>query len=129
MDPQQELFTALLVALRNKGYDVEDGMLPPSGATYPFVYLADVQELDSATKGSIFGDVVQTVHVWHDNVRERGTVSRIMADIKATSRELTQTDGFGWSMPANSVNQRIIPDNTTAQPLLHGIMELTFRFS
>lgn len=28
MDPQQELFTALLLALRKQGYDVYDGALP-----------------------------------------------------------------------------------------------------
>ena len=129
MDPQQELFTALLVALRGKGYDVYDGFLPPEGTPYPFIYMADAQELDASTKNAIHGDVIQTVHVYHNNVRERGTVSAIMLDIKHTARTLASTPGYEWFQPANSVNQRILPDNTTAQPLLHGILELTFRFS
>ena len=119
MDPQQELFTALLVALRGKGYDVYDGFLPPEGTPYPFIYMADAQELDASTKNAIH----------HNNVRERGTVSAIMLDIKHTARTLASTQGYEWFQPTNSVNQRILPDNTTAQPLLHGILELTFRFS
>ena len=31
-DPQQELFTALLLGLREQGYDVYDGFLPPEMA-------------------------------------------------------------------------------------------------
>lgn len=35
MDPQQELFTALLIAAREQGYDVYDGALPPGGHAIP----------------------------------------------------------------------------------------------
>ena len=38
MDPQQELFTALLIAAREQGYDVYDGALPPEDTPYPVSY-------------------------------------------------------------------------------------------
>lgn len=45
MDPQQELFTALLLKLKEKyedtGIGVYDTFLPPDGTPYPFIYLAD----------------------------------------------------------------------------------------
>lgn len=43
MDPQQELFTALLEKLRDEfGEDkVFDGFLPPENTPYPFIYLAE----------------------------------------------------------------------------------------
>ena len=41
MDPQQELFSELLVKIKELGYDVYDGFLPPEGTPYPFIYLAD----------------------------------------------------------------------------------------
>lgn len=129
MDPQQELFTALLVKLREQGYDVYDGMLPPDDTPYPFVYLGDTQQLDTANKSAVFGDVIQTIHVYHDNPRQRGTVSSIMLDIKHMARTLHHTDNFAWFMPANSVDQQIMPDDTTSRPLLHGVLYLTFRFS
>ena len=46
MDPQQEIFTRLLVDLKALGYDVYDGALPPEDTAYPFIYLADSQLID-----------------------------------------------------------------------------------
>ena len=57
MDPQQELFTALLIAAREQGYDVYDGALPPEDTPYPFVYLADSRQADAETKDAVIGSV------------------------------------------------------------------------
>lgn len=127
MDPQQELFTALRLAIEAQGYGVYDGGLPPDGTPYPFVYLADSRQHDQQNKSAIFGTVYQTVHVWHSNPRQRGTVSEILADIKAVARELHDTKYFAWCV--SNVEQRILADNSTRTPLLHGVLELEFRFS
>ena len=54
MDPQQELFSAVLMALKEKykdtGVGVYDTILPPKDTPYPFIYLADCSESDQATK-------------------------------------------------------------------------------
>lgn len=127
MDPQQELFTKLLTEIKALGYDVYDGFLPPDGAPYPFVYLADSQQTDDANKTAVFGNVYQTIHVWHNNPRQRGTVSKMLLAIKNTCRKLEHTDNFAWDV--RNVNQRILPDKTTKQPLLHGLLEIEFSFS
>lgn len=127
MDPQQELFTKLLTEIKALGYDVYDGFLPPDGAPYPFVYLADSQQIDDANKTAVFGNVYQTIHVWHNNPRQRGTVSKMLLAIKNTCRKLEHTDNFAWNV--RNVNQRILPDKTTKQPLLHGLLEIEFSFS
>lgn len=86
MDPQQEIFSALLIALnekyKNTGIGVYDTFLPPEGTAYPFVYLGATTQSDQNTKDAVIGNVSQTVHVWHDNPRKRGTVSQVMLDIK-----------------------------------------------
>lgn len=82
MDPQQELFTKLLTEIKSLGYDVYDGFLPPDGTQYPFVYLADSQQIDEANKTAVFGSVHQTIHVWCDNPKRRGTVSKMLLSIK-----------------------------------------------
>lgn len=127
MDPQQELFTKLLTEIKALGYDVYDVFLPPDGTPYPFVYLADSQQIDDANKTAVFGNVHQTIHVWHNNPRQRGTVSKILLAIKNTCRKLDHTDNFAWDV--RNVNQRILPDKTTKQPLLHGLLEIEFSFS
>lgn len=126
MDAQQELFTALLTSLKAKGYDVHDGVLPPEGTPYPFVYLADSHLVDDANKTAIFGNVYQTIHVWHSNPRQRGTVSEMLGEIKRLCRSLSYTDSFAWDV--RNVDQRILTDTTTKTPLLHGLLEVEFKF-
>ena len=127
MDPQQELFTKLLTEIKSLGYDVYDGFLPPDGTPYPFVYLADNNQIDDANKTAVFGSVHQTIHIWHNNPRQRGTVSKMLLAIKNTCRKLDHTENFAWDV--RHVNQRILPDKSTKQPLLHGLLEIEFSFS
>ena len=127
MDPQQELFTALLSQLKESEYDVYDTFLPPKNTPYPFIFLADSQQIDDQNKTAVFGDVYQTIHVWHNNPKQRGTVSKILLEIKQLCYELKNTANFAWDI--RGVDQRILPDTTTAIPLLHGILDVQFKFS
>ena len=92
MDPQQELFTRLLLDLEKKGYAVYDGALPPKDTPYPFIYLADSQLIDEENKTAVFGNVTQRIHVWHNNDKQRGTVSQMLLDIKTVCREIRTTN-------------------------------------
>lgn len=127
MDPQQELFTELLLKLKDLRYDVYDTFLPPEGTPYPFIFIADSQQTDTQTKSAVMGNVYQTIHVWHNNPRRRGTVSQMLLDIKKICYKLGHTENFAWMI--QNVNQRILPDNTTKTPLLHGMLEVEFKFS
>lgn len=127
MDPQQELFSELLLKMKELGYDVYDTFLPPKGTPYPFIYLADSQQTDTPNKTAVFGNVSQTIHIWHNNPRQRGTVSKTLLDIKKICYKLEHTENFAWMV--RDVNQRILPDNTTKTPLLHGLLEVEFKFS
>ena len=127
MDPQQELFTRLLVDLKSMGYDVYDGALPPEDTAYPFIYLADSQLIDEENKTAVFGNVSQTIHVWHSNFKQRGTVSQMLLDIKTVCRKINKTNNFAWTV--RGVNQQILPDSTTKQPLLHGVLIVEFKFN
>lgn len=127
MDPQQELFTELLMQLKNIGYDVYDTFLPPEDTPYPFLYLADSQQIDNQNKTAVFGNVYQTIHVWHNNPKQRGTVSKMLLDVKKVCYQLEHTTSFAWMI--RNVDQRILPDNTTKTPLLHGLLEVEFSFS
>lgn len=126
-DSQQELFTKIKLDIEAKGYAVYDGELPPENTPYPFVYLGEFRQSDTGLKGAIVGNVYTTIHVWHNSPKKRGTVSQMLLDIKTICRHIEHTDGFSWLF--NSVTQRIITDTTTKQPLLHGVLELGYKFS
>mgnify|MGYP000653162307 CR=1 FL=1 len=132
MDPQQELFSAVLMALKEKYEDktytfTVTQIYPPEDTPYPFVYLADCSESDQATKNEIIGETNLTLKVWHDNIRQRGTVSGILADIKKICRSIEHTAHYAWNMQRPT--QRILPDNTTKQPLLMGVLVVGYKFS
>lgn len=123
IDPQQEVFTALTKALRAKGYDVYDGLLPPDGTPYPFVYMGESMSSDKETKSGCYAVVTQTIHVYSNDVFKRGTLSALLLDIKQTCRTLKLTQ-FGINV--TNVNQQILNDTTTATPLVHGILDVEF---
>ena len=123
MDPQQELFTELLVQLRKKGYDT---FLPPKDTPYPFIFIADNQQVDAPNKTAVFGNVYQTIHVWHNNPKQRGMVSEMLLNIKQVCYSLKHTANFAWNV--RNIEQRILSDTTTTQPLLHGILNVEFYF-
>lgn len=127
LDPQQALFTALLLRLRElHPKDVYDTFLPPKGTPYPFIYIGNSTMIDDfGNKTQILGTVDQTFEVWHDDPMKRGTVSALLGEIKKVCYEVERTNGFSWSVDA--VTQNILPDNSTGTPLLHGLLTVTFR--
>ena len=127
IDPQQELFSKLLTEIKSLGYDVYDGYLPPDGTPYPFVYLGDFRQSDRANKTAVFGTVYGTIHVWSNTPKNRGTVSKMILESKKICRKIEHTENFSWYV--RNMEQRIIPDTTTKQPLLHGVIEPEFGFS
>lgn len=127
MDAQQELFTAIKLALEAMGYAVYDGALPPENTPYPFIYLGEFRQTDTELKNAITGTVYPMIHAWHNDWEQRGTVSKMLLDIKTVCRNLNYTDSFAWLM--RNINSRILADNTTKTPLLHGVVEADCVFS
>lgn len=128
MDPQQEIFTAVLTRLRRElDIPVYDGFLPSPGTPYPFIYLGENWQNDTDTKNKRIGTVDQMIHVWHDNPRQRGRVSKALLDIKIMCRSIARTQNFKWDVM--SVDQNILADTSTAVPLMHGVLTVGFHFS
>ena len=127
IDPQQELFTRLKLNIEELGYDVYDGGLPPDGTPYPFIYLGDCQQDDTMLKNAICGNVYQTIHIWSNNPHNRGTVSSMLSSVKNICRQIEQTDNYSWLI--TNINQRIVADKKTNKPLLHGILEVDYKYS
>lgn len=127
-DPQQELYGRLLVLLRQEfGTDmVFDGYLPPEGTPYPFVYLSGTHQVDDlGNKMQTLGMIYQTIDVWMDDPHKRGTLSQTMNRCISIARNLKHTKTYAWRM--TGCDQQIMTDTTTSTPLMHGIIDITFR--
>lgn len=125
-DPQQELFTALKLAIEEKGYKVFDDGLPAENEPYPFIYLGATQQIDDENKTAIFGNVFQNLQIWH-TAKNRGTLSAMLLDIKTICRSITKTTNFAWTV--RNVTANIRNDKTTATPLIFADVNIEFYFS
>lgn len=101
--------------------------MPPEDTEYPFIYLADNQQIDDRYKNAVIGNVFQKIHVWHNNPNQRGSVSTILLDIKKICYSIEHTERYKWDL--KNTDQRILSDDTTKQPLLHGVLSLEYKFS
>ena len=126
MDAQQELFTKIKTRLEAQGFDVYDGALPPEDVPYPFVYIADNQQVDRTAKGGVVGTVSQSIDVYHNDLNKRGTFSNICTVVKAICRSIDHTENYTWI--CKGIDHQTLPDNTTKEPLLHGRITADYEF-
>lgn len=124
MTAQQELFTYFKTQL-----NAYDGQLPPRGTTYPFYYLDDTRQQLGSAKTHDYGYVTLVIHVWHNDWKQRGTVSVMMGNIIGMAGSLKETSNYKWSLIRNETEQQILADNTTNPPLMHGWSSLRFSYS
>lgn len=132
MGPQQELFTTIMTTLLScLPCRVYDGALPPSGVSYPFVYMGETMQSDIQNKSCVGGTVIQTIHVWSDKPTMRGELSGIIDQITMWIRRLPKRT---FSFELKKLNTRILYDDVENQGkggavLMHGIINCTFEFS
>lgn len=127
LSPGQELFGALLVALRKAHPGkVFDTFLPPENTSYPFIYLNGTHEIeDFRMKGSYFGQTSISIDVWHNDPTQRGTVDSLLFSVRQIARALDRTRHYSWCL--SSCSLEYLPDRTTDQPLYRGILSLEFK--
>ncbi|MPM75509.1 hypothetical protein SDC9_122502 [bioreactor metagenome] len=101
--------------------------LPTDGTPYPFVFVGEQLSNDQRNKSAVFGTVTQTVHVYHNDYKKRGTTTSMVDNIKTEVRNLKATPHF--HVDVRNINGQVLPDNSTATPLLHGIIEIEFHFN
>ena len=69
------------------------------------------------------------VHIWHNNDKQRGTLSEMMNNVMNVAGSLAETSNYKWSLIRNETEQQILADTTTTPPLMHGWNSLRFSYS
>jgi len=124
MSPEQALFTKVkLIAMET---DIDTYEYLPNNVDYPFIFIGE-QFGDGIrdNKDTRFITVSQSVHIYHDNHRQRGTISSIIYDLQKEIFKIKRVGGRKVEIVDD--NLQILPDNTTNTPLLHGVLDITFR--
>lgn len=126
--PQQEIFTicrkmAIEVIGVNNTYDYP----PPEAAEYPFIYIGEQFSQDKKNKSTVGGTVQQTFHLYHNNIKKRGTAEKFIVDLKSKLRGANKTPHFYINI--KNLNSHTILDYSTKVPLLHIVVEVEFKFN
>ncbi len=122
--PQQQLYDAVFLASYLLGYRTFN-YLPAKDEAYPFVYVGEQFDQDRRTKDLLYGNVQQTIHIYHV-IDKRRELTTMMDKLKVECRKLKRTDNFYITF--KNATARTLIDNTGGQPLLHGIIEAEFTF-
>lgn len=123
MSPEQELYDRLYIISQNElGYDTYD-QLPRLDANYPFVELAETQNISNDKKNSRQGQVTQTVNFW-------GSEDMRYQLVKMMEKFLfdrVRTDNYVYVL--DHVEKRILPDSSVPNTrLFHGVLTLVFDY-
>lgn len=125
--PQQEIFTlCMMVAMEVFGRENVYDYLP-GDVNYPFAFIGEQINTDIPNKQYIFGEVEQTIHVYTNNHRKRGDFSKLINEFRYEIRKKEKTPSFFVSI--KRIDSQIVPDNSTATPLLHAVISVTFNFN
>lgn len=127
-DPQQAIFAKIRAVLSDMNIPIYDGVLPPDKTPYPFIFLGRTSQTDEFTKTHIHGTIMQQIDVWSNKLK-RGDLSEILLKIKRKCRFLESEDFVFLNI---SVNQEIMNEkekDNTNEYILHGVLDLGFRFS
>lgn len=123
--PQQQIFDAVFLASLRLGYRTYD-YLPAKDVGYPFVYIGEQSDQDRRTKTFICGNVQQTIHIYHLIENRRG-LTDMMDALKVELRKIKRTENF--YVTYKNISAQTMQDNSTPQPLWHGVIEVEFTFN
>lgn len=103
------------------GIDTYDYL--PGEVAYPFIHVGEqFEQMTVTNKTRLFGSTQITIHVWHNDWRQRGVLTKAMSDIEGELWSLKSVTGL--SLFVRSVNKQVITDNSTNTALMHGIIEV-----
>lgn len=123
ISPQQEVFTLCRrQAVELYGKDIVYDYTP-FDTPVPFIIIGEAFNQDIDSKSQINVRLQQTIHFYHP-VKYRGTLEKQMLDYKRAIREIKHTKRF--YITVENISSRVIQDNSTDTPLLHGILEIEF---
>ena len=121
MNPEQQIFTDIRGICKTLYGDSVYDYNPPEDTPYPFIRVAEqFKQNRRLHKNDLNGDTQITLHFWHDNVRQRGTLTKMMSDVE--NAVINQ-----YGVRGEDINTRVIDDNTTSVTLFHGILEINIK--
>lgn len=125
--PDQELFDYIYSASQEMGFDTYDHLpMQSENASYPFVNIGDVQQLNIANKTAVGAELHITLNVW-GNAESQFVVSQMSEKLSELANRVLITDHFRFVGRPSRTDKQIITDTSVPDTVLkHGIVMLVF---
>lgn len=125
--PDQELFDYIYSASQEMGFDTYDHLpIQSENASYPFVNIGNVQQLNIANKTAIGAELHITLNIWGDG-ESRFVVSQMSEQLAELANRVLITDHFRFIGRPSRTDKQIITDTSVPDTVLkHGIVMLVF---
>lgn len=125
--PDQELFDYIYSASQEMGFDTYDHLpIQSENASYPFVNIGDVQQLNIANKTAIGAELHITLNIWGDG-ESRFVVSQMSEQLAELANRVLITDHFRFVGRPSRTDKQILTDTSVPDTVLkHGIVALAF---
>lgn len=125
--PDQELFDYIYSASQEMGFDTYDHLpIQSENASYPFVNIGDVQQLNITNKTAIGAELHITLNIWGDG-ESRFVVSQMSEQLAELANRVLITDHFRFIGRPSRTDKQIITDTSVPDTVLkHGIVMLVF---
>lgn len=125
--PDQELFDCIYQHSEDMGFNTYDHLpLRTENASYPFVEVGDVQQINIANKTAIGAQLNITLNVW-GGAEDRFVVSQISEQLSELANGVLLTDHFRFVGRTSKTDKQILTDTSVENTVLkHGIIMLVF---
>lgn len=121
MSPEQNIRIRLRLLLDELGYPVYS-YLPNGEGEFPILHVGEqFKQNERLHIDRLNGRTQITIHVWHNDVRQEGTVMRLVYQV-----EQLLLKEFG--LYGEDINTELVMDDSTDVRLLHGIINVNIKY-
>lgn len=105
------------------GYTTVDHIDPNEELNYPFVFVGEqFEQPEFGNKDIVDARTQITLHFWHNDHRQRGTLTQMMNEVEERCVRLNSTNNL-YLVFLNKDTQML-----SETPLMHGILEVEYKY-
>ena len=121
MSPEQEIRVRVRTLLGGLGYPIVS-FTPNESESFPMIHVGEQFKQNERTNiDKLNGSTQITIHIWHNDTRQEGTVMKITSQI-----ERVIIDEF--NINGEDISTHLLMDDSTGVYMLHGVMEINIKY-
>lgn len=121
MSPEQEIRIKIRTLLNSLGYPVLN-FIPDPDKEFPMIHVGEqFKQNERLNIDGLNGSTQVTIHIWHNNLRQEGTVMKISNQVEHILLKEFKTNG-------ENITTELLMDDSTGVQMLHGIINVSIKY-